>query len=115
WASRVRVLETGYFAPLLTGSAPDTEWAQHLAEDLRTPQFTISEWEAVGRRLRRNYLWIFALLAASWNLKVYLHPKPAVGLDEFLSRAAIGFVPGELMVALGIVFNVAVQIGRAHV
>ncbi|PYS90772.1 MAG: hypothetical protein DMF64_13945 [Acidobacteria bacterium] len=108
WASRVRVLETGYFAPLLTGAPTDTDWAQHLAEDLRTPRFTISEWEAVGRRLRRNYLWIFALLAASWNLKVYLHPKPAVNFDEFLSRAAIGFVPGELMVALGIVFNVAV-------
>src|SRR5207237_185546 len=83
-------------APLLTGAPTDTDWAQHLAEDLRTPRFTISEWEAVGRRLRRNYLWIFALLAASWNLKVYLHPKPAVNFDEFLSRAAIGFVPGEL-------------------
>ncbi len=110
WASRVRVMETGYFAPLLTGSATDGEWAHHLAEDLHTPQFTISEWEAVGRRLRRNYLWIFALLAASWNLKVYLHPIPAHDFDEFLRRAAIGFIPGEFMVAFGIVFNVAVLV-----
>jgi uncharacterized membrane protein len=108
WASRVRVMETGYFGPLLTGSATDGEWAQHLAEDLRAPQFTISEWEAVGRRLRRNYLWIFALLAASWNLKVYLHPTPAHDFDEFLHRAAIGFIPGEFMVAFGIIFNIAV-------
>src|SRR4051812_24209216 len=70
WASRVRVIETGYFAPLLTGNVTDTEWAHRMAEELRTPHFTISEWEAVGRRLRRNYLWIFALLAAAWNLKV---------------------------------------------
>jgi len=108
WASRVRVIETGYFAPLLTGGVTDTDWAHHMAEDLRTPHFTISEWEAVGRRLRRNYLWIFALLAASWNLKVYLHPTPAHDFDEFLHRAAIGLVPGEIMVALGIVFNLAV-------
>ncbi|MFL6210035.1 MAG: DUF2270 domain-containing protein [Pyrinomonadaceae bacterium] len=110
WAGRVRVLETGFFAPLLMGSVTDTEWAQHMAEELRTPHFTISEWEAVGRRLRRNYLWIFALLAASWNLKVYLHPTPAHDFDEFLHRAAIGFIPGEIMVALGIVFNLAVFI-----
>src|SRR2546429_3973492 len=112
WSSRVRVIETGYFAQMLAPESvpPDEAWAEHLAADLLTPHFTISEWEAVGRRLRRNYLWIFALLAASWNLKVYLHPKPAVNFDEFLSRAAIGFVPGEMMVALGILFNVAVLV-----
>ena len=38
----------------------DESWAEHLAADLTTPHFTITEWEAVGRRLRRNYLWIFA-------------------------------------------------------
>src|SRR4051812_44790413 len=85
WSSRVRVLETGYFAQLLgTQGAVNKEWAEHLAADLITPHFTISEWEAVGRRLRRNYLWIFMLLAVSWNLKVYLHPKPAISFDQFL-------------------------------
>ncbi|MDQ3818824.1 MAG: DUF2270 domain-containing protein, partial [Acidobacteriota bacterium] len=68
WSSRVRVIETGYFAQLLTPeSGINREWAEHLAADLITPHFTISEWEAVGRRLRRNYLWIFMLLAVSWN------------------------------------------------
>src|ERR671930_209989 len=79
WSSRVRVIETGYFAQLLTPeSGINRDWAEHLAADLITPHFTISEWEAVGRRLRRNYLWIFMLLAVSWNLKVYLHPAPAI-------------------------------------
>jgi uncharacterized membrane protein len=70
WASRVRVIETGYFAPMLApDSVPrDQEWASHLASDLLTPHFTISVWEAIGRRLRRNYLWLFALLAFSWTL-----------------------------------------------
>ncbi|HEX8921946.1 MAG TPA: DUF2270 domain-containing protein, partial [Pyrinomonadaceae bacterium] len=70
-----------------------------------TPHFTISEWEAVGRRLRRNYLWIFMLLAVSWNLKVYLHPGPAPSFDEFLKRASIGAVPGSAVFLAGVIFN----------
>jgi len=109
WANRVRLIETGYFAQMLTPETQlDNEWATHLSDDLKTPHFTISEWEALGRRLRRNYLWIFALLAASWNLKVYLHPWPARDFDEFLARAAIGGIPGGLLFIFGIFFNAVV-------
>lgn len=106
WSSRVRVMETGYFAQLLSpDSKIDEEWAAQLADDLITPHFTISEWEAVGRRLRRNYLWIFALLALSWNLKVYLHPTPARDFDMFIARAGVGVVPGHVVFAVGVIFN----------
>lgn len=107
WASRVRVMETGYLAYLLApdGVPRDREWASHLASDLLTPHFTISVWEAVGRRLRRNYIWLFALLALSWNLKVYLHPAPASSFDEFLARATVGLVPGSIVFLVGLVFN----------
>jgi len=46
WASRVRVIETGYFAQMLAPeSVPrDQEWSSHLASDLLTPHFTISQW-----------------------------------------------------------------------
>jgi uncharacterized membrane protein len=109
WSSRVRVLETGYFAQMLErGSVINEEWAKALADDLLVPHFTISEWEAVGRRLRRNYLWIFALLAASWNLKVYLHPVPARDFEVFMDRATIGVVPGWAVFIIGIIFNMAV-------
>jgi uncharacterized membrane protein len=112
WSSRVRVLETGYFAQMLAPDSVvrDAEWAEHLANDLLTPHFTISEWEAVGRRLRRNYLWIFALLALSWNLKVYLHPLPAHDFESFLDRATVGVVPGSLVFISGVIFNLAVVI-----
>jgi uncharacterized membrane protein len=113
WSSRVRVMETGYFAPMLAHNASevyDEEWASHLAADLLTPRFTISEWEAIGRRLRRNYLWIFALLAMSWNLKVYLHPLPAYNFDVFLDRATVGVVPGIVIFMAGVIFNLAVVI-----
>ena len=112
WASRVRVIETGYLAPMLApDSVPrDQEWASHLASDLLTPHFTISVWEAIGRRLRRNYIWIFALLALSWNLKVYIHPAPAANFEEFLQRATVGLVPGWMVFIVGFVFNLAVFI-----
>jgi uncharacterized membrane protein len=110
WASRVRVIETGFFAQMLKPTPMTDEWADHLSQDLRTPHFTISLWEALGRRLRRNYLWLFLLLAASWNLKVYLHPFPAMNLDEFIRRAAVGVVPGDVVFFLGILFNVGILV-----
>jgi uncharacterized membrane protein len=112
WSSRVRVLETGYFAQLLAPESvtPEEAWAKHLAADLITPHFTISEWEAIGRRLRRNYLWIFALLALSWNLKVYLHPLPARDFSSFIDRATVGIVPGWIVFIIGFIFNATVAI-----
>jgi hypothetical protein len=112
WSSRVRILETGYFAHLLAPENQPAEesWAEHLAADLTTPHFTITEMEAIGRRLRRNYLWIFALLALSWNLKVYMSPLPARDFDAFIERATVGVVPGWIVFVVGIVFNAAIFI-----
>lgn len=110
WANRVRVLETGYFAPMLSHRTipPDKEWADHISADLLRPHFTISEWEAVGRRLRANYIWIFILLALSWSLKVYLHPYPAPSWEILLDRAQVGLFPGWFVVTVGLIFNSAV-------
>lgn len=107
WANRVRVIETGYFAPMLSPrtTAKDQEWADHIAADLMSPHFTISVLESVGRRLRSNYIWIFILLALCYNLKIYLHPFPAPNLETFLIRAEIGLIPGWLVFAIGVVFN----------
>ena len=116
WANRVRILETGYFAPMLSHRTipPDKEWADHISADLLSPHFTISEWEAIGRRLRANYLWIFILLALSWTLKIYIHPTPiptvtpeerAQFWDIFLARARVGLAPGWLVILTGAIFN----------
>jgi uncharacterized membrane protein len=107
WANRVRVLETGYFAPMLSHRTlpPDKEWADHISSDLLSPHFTISEWEAIGRRLRANYLWIFLLLGLSWMLKLYIHPDPAPDFNEFIRRARVGLAPGWFVFTCGIVFN----------
>ena len=108
WSGRVRLLETGFFMQMLSPEVigDDSKWAQLLVADLQEPRFNISEAEALGRRLRRNYLWMFMLLAASWNLKVYMHPYTSPDFADFLRKADIGIVPGEVVFMVGIFFNV---------
>jgi uncharacterized membrane protein len=109
WSSRVRVLETDYIAPILSpktrSETPYGAWSEHLAEDLLRPHFTVGLWEAVGRRLRRNYLWIFMLLALSWNVKIAIHPSPVRTFDDFVARAAIGKLDGFIVLAIGFIYN----------
>jgi len=102
WSYRVRLMETDFYAAMLVPPFhPSPEWAESLAENLLAPSFPISIWEAFGRRLRRNYIWIFLILYASWVAKIWLFPIPATGLDQFLERSAVGLVSGEIMIALG--------------
>lgn len=106
WSHRARLLETDFFAAMLVPPfTPHAEWAEGLAESLLTPEFPISMWEAFGRRFRRNYVWIFAALAAAWALKSYLHPSPAASWTELIGRSALGPIPGWTMVGIGVLFN----------
>ena len=106
WSYRVRLVETDFFAAMLVPPfAPHAEWAEGLAESLLNPEFPISMWEAFGRRFRRNYMWIFVTLAIAWALKSILHPTAVTSWTEFVQRSALGPVPGEIMVLIGLVFN----------
>lgn len=103
WSYRVRLMETDFYAAMLVPPFhPSPDWAESLAENLLSPRFPISIWEAFGRRLRRNYFWIFLILYASWASKIWLFPQPAVSLSEILARSAIGPVPGDVMIILGL-------------
>jgi uncharacterized membrane protein len=105
WSYRVRLMETDFYAAMLVPPFhPSPDWAESLAENLLAPHFPISVWEAFGRRLRRNYLWIFFILYMSWLAKVWLFPQPLQTFDELVHRAAIGPISGELVFAAGIVF-----------
>ncbi|NIV32375.1 MAG: DUF2270 domain-containing protein, partial [Anaerolineae bacterium] len=50
-----------------------------------------------GRRLRRNYAWIYAVLVLSWLTKLWLHPAPTTSLVIYIQRAAIGTIPGWIV------------------
>jgi uncharacterized membrane protein len=105
WSYRVRLMETDFYAAMLVPPFhPSPEWAESLAENLLAPSFPISMWEAFGRRLRRNYFWIFLILYASWVAKIWLFPVPAITLDEFIQRSAVGPVSGQVMIVLGLLF-----------
>jgi uncharacterized membrane protein len=105
WSYRVRLMETDFYAAMLVPPFhPSAEWAESLAENLLAPSFPISLSEAFGRRLRRNYFWIFLILYASWVAKIWLFPVPALTPHDFIQRAAVGPISGEVMLLLGFAF-----------
>lgn len=99
WRTRVRVLEVCLFGPILRGNnsqVPDN-WKEILANDYEHLRFHISYVEALGRRLRRNYLWIFVVLGFAYIVKLAIHPTDVGSVHEFFSRAAIGPMPGPVV------------------
>jgi len=106
FASRIRLMETDFFAAMFVPPfGPAADWAEAMAENLLHPHFSISMWEALGRRFRRNYLWVYVVLGISWLLKSALFPTPAQSWDEIIARAALGPISGTAMLAIGIIYN----------
>ena len=85
-----------------------------MADDLRRPVFSISLTEAMSRRLRRNYFWMFFVLLVAWLLKTMSAKLQASGRDaefvnsfsEWLGNAALGPVPGWTVVMLVAAFYI---------
>lgn len=109
WSYRVRLMETDFFAPMLVPPFhPSPDWAEALAENLLHPHYPISSLEAIGRRLRRNYLWIYLTIGLAWIAKLWLQPQPAINWQEFVIRARVGNIPGEVILALVLGFALLV-------
>lgn len=107
WSLRARLMETDFFAAMLVPPfAPHAGWNETLAESLLQPQFPISRLEAIGRRLRNNYLAIFVILGGAILMKLYLHPTEAQSVSELVARAGIGPLPGGMVLGLGAAFLV---------
>jgi uncharacterized membrane protein len=107
WRARCRLLETDFFAPLLAGDGVerDGKWNTLLASDLRRPNFHVSYLLALGRRLRKNYIYILAVDVVAYVGKLAIHPAPLQSMAEFFERAAIGPVPGEFVIIVGAMFH----------
>ncbi len=98
WSYRVRLMETDFFAPMLVPPFhPSADWAETLSESLLHPRFPISNLEALGRRLRRNYLYIYGINGLAWLASLYLMPDPIKNIEEFFFRAAIGPIEGQFV------------------
>jgi len=107
WRMRAHVLEVYFFGPILNGQGVRTEngWNEILYQDYRTPNLHITYAEAVGRRLRNNYCWIFSIQVVAYVGKLLIHPVPAASLQEFFGRAAIGPIPGQWIILAGLIFH----------
>jgi uncharacterized membrane protein len=107
WRARCRLMETDLYAPLLRGEGvrPDGRWNTLLAGDYERPRFHISQTRAIGRRLRKNYAYILSVQAVAYYGKLAIHPDAAVSWGAIFERAAIGPIPGQLVVVAGLVFH----------
>jgi len=105
WRARARWLERNFYAPIFTGEARDDSWQATLARDYTAPRHHISFFRAAGRRLRRNYVWILVIQALAYYGKIAIHPTPAATLAEFSDRAAVGPIPGWIVLMIGFAYN----------
>lgn len=107
WSSRVRLMETDFFAAMLVPPfGPDPDWAESLAENLLHPHFPISVWEALGRRLRRNYIYLYVIMGMAALGKLWVHPVPAQTAEVIFERASFWFIPGWAFLLVGLLFYV---------
>jgi uncharacterized membrane protein len=109
WRARARLLETDFFTPMLRGEPleMDAQWSRLLAKDLCAPRYHISLARALGRRLRRTYAYIFIIQAVAYYGKLAIHPTQLGSLAELWQRAAVGPIPGEVLVTAGVVFHLS--------
>ncbi|MEO1200503.1 MAG: DUF2270 domain-containing protein [Pseudomonadota bacterium] len=107
WRARSRWLETHFIAPILYDGDLHLEenWQRILAEDYNRPKYHISFATALGRRLRTNYIWLLLLQAAAFAGKIAVHPSQVESFEELIARAAVGPISGEVMMGIGIFYN----------
>lgn len=87
--ARVRMLEAHFLVPIVSQNTSllQGEWQRLVCEDLLLPSFKISKFEAVGRRLRRNYGFIFVIILVAWITKIFLHPTHTIDSPRAFYRA----------------------------
>jgi uncharacterized membrane protein len=116
--ARVRMLEAHFLVPMVTENRNllQGEWKKLVCEDLILPSFKIGRLEAVGRRLKRNYVFIFVLIMVAWVMKIFLHAnEPIDSVGAFYRALRVGHIPswfvaiifvGTLVTVIGIVIYV---------
>lgn len=116
WRARARWLEINFYAPLLR-QVPyhEAPWRDRLAADYERPEHHISFKRALGRRLRRNYLWIFSVQFLAFYGKVFIHPDGVTSSQDVLDRLTFGPLPGLFVGALTIGIYMAILFFTLHV
>jgi uncharacterized membrane protein len=96
---RVRMLESHFLVPMVSQNSRllDGEWRRLVCEDLIMPSFKITRLEAIGRRLKRNYVFIFAIIMLAWTMKIFVHTQvPIQSFGDFYNALAVRELPAWL-------------------
>jgi uncharacterized membrane protein len=113
YRARVRSLERNYYSRVFLNAAEvESDWMRILSNDLKHPHFSLSFGQAISRRLRRNYFWMFLILLMAWLIKLTsTRPKPDGGqvefvhsLTEWIRNASIGPLPGAVVIVIVLLF-----------
>ncbi len=118
--ARVRMLEAHFLVPMVMENRQmlQGEWKKLVCEDLILPSFKISRLEAVGRRLKRNYVFIFILIMVAWVTKIYLHAgAPISGIGGFYRALRVGHIPSWLVAVIFIgtfasIIGITIYVGK---
>ena len=102
--ARVRMLEAHFLVPIVSQNTAmlHGEWQKLVCADLLLPTFKISRFEAIGRRLRRNYAFIFLIILVAWITKIFLHAEPKIdSWHSFYNALHVGkSIPGWLVLTV---------------
>lgn len=106
WRARARWLEMHFYVPMLDGTHGymDRDWQTELANDYLHPEYHVRMITALGRRIRRSYIWILLIQTLAFGAKITVHPTPAENFSEVLERATIGPVSGQAVLAIGVLY-----------
>ncbi len=110
---RVRMLESHFLVPMVSQSPRilDGEWRKLVCEDLILPSFKITRLEAVGRRLKRNYAFIFGIIMVAWTMKIFVHAQtPILSFKDFYQALAVHELPAwfACLVYFGTIISITV-------
>lgn len=107
WRFRARVLELSFYVPMLRGEGAQLtdKHGTPLSDDYVKPKYRITMARSIGRRLRRIYGYVFAILGAAFLAKLLIHPTDVTSIEEFVHRAHIGPIPGWLALIIGTLFH----------
>ena len=120
--ARVRMLEAHFLVPIVVHNTKllQGECQKLICEDLLLPSFKISAFEAVGRRLKRNYVFIFLIILTAWITKIFLHANPRIdSFGSFYQALAVGTsIPSWLVAFVFVgtfvsVISITIYIGRS--
>ncbi|MGI5865049.1 MAG: DUF2270 domain-containing protein [Myxococcales bacterium] len=100
YMTRIRLLETALYVPLLRGEPFELQQMRELASLLEGPRVLISFWSALGQRVKRAYAAYLGVLLVAWLVKISVGYQRGAGISGFIAEMHVGFIPGWFVLIL---------------